>query len=123
MVCEGQLDPQWKQANAYYGLLRAYLLAEEWDNASSLLQRKPSGLKSFSGPSGELREETARLLIALANGQPLDELGDLSGLLEADYLPLLLGTDGFAGALKCSGRSLHDVLPEIWRVVQPERNN
>jgi hypothetical protein len=49
--------------------------------------------------------------------------GELSGLLAADYLPFLLRTDGFADALKQSGRPLDEVLAEIRAVVQPRRDN
>ena len=146
-------------------LLRAYLLAHDWDKAAAQ-EEAVAKLKNdapYNELNAALRDQSGLLLTRLAKRQKLgltaaenaealraeleksyatmtdpyesaaqrqreldDELefyrqGELSGLLEADYLPFLLRTDLFADALDKSGRSLQDVLPEIQAVTQPER--
>jgi hypothetical protein len=145
-------------------LLRAYLLAHEWDKAAAveadldklqnyaaydsttqlgqlsgllltrLAQRQKLGQtaeeyeaqeraeleKTYSGPdysalTAAQREQMIHYELAW------DSHGELSGLLAADYLPFLLRTDGFADALRHSGRPLGEVLQEVQVVAQPQR--
>jgi hypothetical protein len=72
---------------------------------------------AYSTLTAEQRAADMHYLLDWANH------GELSGLLEADYLPFLLRTDGFADALAKSGRKRDEVLAEVQLVVQPQRDS
>lgn len=126
---------RWRDGFAACGmaLVHALVLRAEWERAAAVLHDVDWVMGEHSSLAGSYLGD--RVLVALANGQPLagpDQTaapppagfgGSLAALREKDGLTRLLRSQQFAAALSAGRRSLDSVIADLRPATQPERTS